>query len=162
MKFTDDVSIDGIIGGGSNYSTQFRNSLDYIGENLLGVDYDRPCIDNPNVTSRDNINKANEDDAREYNNLRNNSVYKVLAIYGAKQITCAGVDFFRANKAYIKANASQVLNDGKVFMRALEKTSGKGVTLSSNGAGQFNNIKNTVKEYKALKNIESASKKNYK
>ena len=171
---------NGIVGGISKYSTEAKNSLDYIGENWLGLDYDKPCVDNPNFTMRDNINKANEFDAKEYNELRENSPYKrtfddtskntkftlnaidtALAIHGVQQISSACVDYARLNKSYINAKTGVVKENTALLRQAVNNVNKKpqGLTLGANGGNASNYISDVNKELKKLKNIEPTGTK---
>lgn len=171
---------NGIVGGINKYSTEARNSLDYIGENWLGLDYDRSCVDNPNVTMRDNINKANELDAKNYNELRENSSYKrtfddtskntkftlnaidtALAVHGVQQISSACVDYARLNKPYINAKAGIVKDNTALLRKAINNVNKKprGTVLGVNGGNASNYISDVNKELKNLKNIESTGTK---
>ncbi|WP_317051569.1 hypothetical protein [Clostridium neonatale] len=171
---------NGIAGGINKYSTEARNSLDYIGENWLGLDYDRSCVDNPNVTMRDNINKANELDAKNYNELRENSSYKrtfddtskntkftlnaidtALAVHGVQQISSACVDYARLNKPYINAKAGIVKDNTALLRQAINNVNKKprGTVLGVNGGNASNYISDVNKELKKLKNIKSTGTK---
>ena len=137
-------------------------------------------LDNPNVTMRDQMNKANYDDARDYNRLRNNSQYKsvfdntsknvektlntidmVLAIHGIKNIAVGSANYLRANKPYIQANVETVKNNANILNEAISNVNKRprGMVLGADGGNIDSYIRDVNKEYKELKNVESVVKK---
>ena len=107
---------DGVIDGIGRFSTGTKESLNYIGENWLGLDYDRP-IEGSNKTMRQNMEEDIQRDIDESNKVREKTPYKgvfdtiskrteisldvascALAVYDVVQVCKVGVSFLRSLK----------------------------------------------------------------
>lgn len=170
----------GIWGGINNFSTSCRQAKNYIEGDWLGIDFDKPCIDNPNVTLRENMNKEDERDAKEYSELREKAPYKktfddaskdtndilnivgiVDALHGTKQVISSGVSYVQLNKPYIDARVGNAVNNATLLEKAIGNVNRnqKGVTLGINGGNAGKYISDVNKELKDLKNIKSTGTK---
>ena len=152
--------------------------MDWAGEHILGLDYDRPNGEG----GKSYRQSAQEEDARDeasYNKLREKAPCKTafenssnvsettlnlasLAMggYGVKQLVSSGANYLRMNKSYINANISEAAQNSKILKQAISniKQNPKGITLPSD-IGAFNKYVSDVKgEFDALKNIKNGTK----